>query len=452
VPSPRVLLISLYELGRQPFGVASAAAWLGAAGCGVGCVDLAVETLSDEAVRDADVIAVHLPMHTATRMATALVPRLRVLNPSARLCFFGLYAPMNATLLHSLGAHAVLGGEFEQELVAFVLDPSRGTLTSISLARQQFLVPDRSTLPALDRYARLQNGDVEQVAGYTEATRGCMHRCRHCPVVPVYDGAFRIVQRDVVLADIAQQVDAGAEHITFGDPDFFNGPEHGMRIVRAVHAGFPHVTYDVTIKVEHLLRHRDRLAELRDTGCLFVTTAAETVDDAILERLDKGHTREDFLLAVHLARRVGLRVQPTFVPFTPWTTIAGYVDLLDTVAELDLAGDVAPVQYAIRLLVPAGSRLLELPELRAMVGEFDDHALSYRWEHRDPAVDQLQRDVLRIVGHQQRHGRERGAVFEAVRACALQAHGAQSANGVAHEPRELAHTGAGPHLSEPWFC
>src|ERR1019366_184049 len=138
-------------------------------------------------------------------------------------------------------------------------------------------------------YARVvMPGGERRIAGSTEATRGCKHLCRHCPIVPVYNGAFRIVQRDVVLEDIRQQVAAGAQHISFGDPDFFNGPTHALAIVDALHKEFPNLSYDVTIKIEHLLNHAEHLPLLRDTGCLFVTTAVESVDDAILERLDKG--------------------------------------------------------------------------------------------------------------------------------------------------------------------
>jgi len=121
----------------------------------------------------------------------------------------------------------------------------------VSVARQDFVIPDREGLPSLDRYAylRLPNGD-RRTAGYVEASRGCKHRCRHCPVVHVYNGRFRIVPREIVLADVRQQAAAGARHISFGDPDFFNGPTHAHRIVEAVREEFPELTYDVTIEVE----------------------------------------------------------------------------------------------------------------------------------------------------------------------------------------------------------
>jgi len=297
----------------------------------------------------------------------------------------------------------------------------------ISLARQHFLVPDRGGLPALHRYAHVNLGNGEQrIAGYTEATRGCKHLCRHCPIVPVYGGRFRIVQPDVVLEDIQQQVVAGAQHITFGDPDFFNGPTHALRIVQELHQRFPHLTYDVTIKIEHLVKHARHVPTLRETGCLFVTSAVESVDNHILEIFDKLHTREDFIQVVSLFRDVGLALNPTFVTFTPWTTLQGYVDLLKLFYDLDLVENIAPVQYAIRLLIPAGSRLLELQTTRDIIGEFDEEALSYPWVHADPRVDQLYVDVLATVKESQAHNESRRAIFKkvwklALTAC-LQAH------------------------------
>jgi radical SAM superfamily enzyme YgiQ (UPF0313 family) len=323
----RALLISTYELGRQPFGLASPAAWLKQAGCEVECVDTAKQPLEDASLRSADLVAFHLQMHTATRLAGSLIVRARRVNRGARICAFGLYAPPNEAWLRSLGVDEVLGGEFEGDLAAIARDRvaaaevvRRGT--SDPLPRLRFLVPDRSGLPPLARYARVTMPDGRQrIVGSTEASRGCRHLCRHCPVVPIYQGQFRIVQPDVVLADIAAQVAVGAEHLTFGDPDFFNGPTHAVRIVEALHAAHPGLSYDVTIKVEHLLRHRDRLATLAATGCAFVTSAVESIDDRVLALLDKGHTRADFLDAVELCRGAGLILVPTFVAFHPWLTI-----------------------------------------------------------------------------------------------------------------------------------
>jgi radical SAM superfamily enzyme YgiQ (UPF0313 family) len=458
----KTLLISTYELGRQPFGIASPAAFLRAAGVEVRCLDLAIQRLDAGAVRWADVVCFYLPMHTATRMAVQLTARVKAVNPNAHLCYYGLYAPVNEPLLRSIGAGTVLGGEFEHGLIEMVerlrrdhdgLPISRQESPAISMERIAFRVPDRQGLPELSRYAHVAMPDgTSRVAGYTEATRGCKHRCRHCPIVPVYGGTFRAVPRDVVLADIAQQVAAGAEHVTFGDPDFLNGPGHVRRIVEELHRRWPELTYDATIKVEHLIRHADVLPLLRNTGCILITTAVESIDERILHILDKRHTREDFERAVRLTADAGIAINPTFVAFTPWTTLGVYVELMSAIAGMGLIDNVAPVQLAIRLLIPAGSRLLELEETRTVIGPFDPLALVYPWRNPDARMDHLQESVMSIVQQGVRDRSTRTEIFEHVWNATL----ALAGRADVKLPVRRTADGFGlppvPQLSEPWYC
>ncbi len=450
----RVVLISTYELGHQPFGLTSAAAWLRREGAKVACQDAAVQHLDKDELAEADLIGYYLPMHTATRIAAQFIPAIRALNPRAHVVCFGLYAPMNEAYLRKLGASTILGGEFEEGLAAcyrhLAADQNDAHLQAepiISLARQEFIVPDRHTLPHLSKYAYLirADGQCPRVGGYTEASRGCKHHCRHCPVVPVYGGQFRLVQSDIVIEDIEQQVESGAGHITFGDPDFFNGPGHVVPIVEKVHQLWPHLTYDVTIKIEHLLKYQRWLPLLRDTGCLFVTSAVESIDDRVLEIFDKRHTREDFLKVVALFKDTGLVLQPTFVTLNPWTTLSGYLDLLQTIAQLDLVENVAPIQWGVRLLIPAGSKLLERAEVRSVVGEFDEAALAYRWAHPDPRVDELCETILAIVKEGQDQEQARSEIFDRVWQVACEAAGDERTL-PAYSRRPV------PHLSENWFC
>ncbi len=449
----RVVLLSTYEMGRQPFGVASAAAWLESAGATVSAQDLAVCELDLEPIRAAGMIGVFVPMHTATRLALALLPRLRRAHPDTTIACFGLYAAMNGDSLRAAGADVVIGGEFETALVETYLTTQAGERPAgerFDLARQAFEVPQRAGLPPLDRYARLESPDAApRLTGYTEATRGCKHRCRHCPVVPVYEGRFVVVPPDVVLADVRAQVAVGAEHVTFGDPDFFNGPAHALRVVRALHDEFPALTYDVTIKVEHLRRHLDLLGELRATGCVLVTTAVESFDAGILARYDKGHDASDFAVVLAETRRLGLALNPTFVAFTPWTTRAGYLDFLATVAGHRLVGNVAPIQYGIRLLIPAGSLLLELPEVAAMVEPFDPGALVYPWRHPDPALDALCEEVVGIAGE----AGDRVGAFAAVWRAARRLVDPADPRWPTRPPEDEARAPATvPYLTEPWYC
>ncbi len=432
----QIVLISTYDMGRQPFGLASPAAWLRRAGHTVVCADLAVSAFPELSILEAELVAFHLPMHTATRLAAPLIKRARELNARARLCCYGLYAPMNAAYLSELGVDAILGGEFEADLVRL----AAGIAPTLTLEKLEFVEPDRSGLLSLSRYAKLRVIDGVRTAGYTEASRGCKHLCRHCPVVPVYQGTFRVVQPKVVLADIRQQVAAGASHITFGDPDFWNGPTHAMRILEAMHAEFPTLTFDATIKVEHLRQHRELIQPLHDFGCLFVTSAIESVDDEVLRKLDKGHTRADFIAVAEDFERVGLALAPTFIAFLPWTTRESYAELLQVVRDLDLISNVSSVQLALKLLIPSGSRMLELTEIAALVNGFDSQALTHQWRYADEEMNAFAARIFALVGQQQKLGGSRAETFGMVWKETM------------HEELDLIDRAAIPYLDEPWYC
>ena len=458
----KIVLISTYELGRQPFGLASPAAWLRKRQHSVVCMDLARQALNEPAIKEADLIAIYLPMHTATRLAAQILPALRAHNPGAQFCCFGLYAPMNEAYLRSLGVATILGGEFESGLVHLAerLARSNGSNGNgvdqsaaqeeplISMERLKFEVPDRSGMPALQKYAHLIiPGDGYRIVGSTEASRGCKHLCRHCPIVPVYNGVFRIVPREIVLEDVRRQVAAGAQHISFGDPDFFNGIGHAIPLVEQFHHEFPELTYDVTIKIEHLRKYEEHLPKLKETGCQFVISAVESVNDIFLSALEKGHTRGDFLQVAATFRTLGLTLHPTFVPFSPWTTVDNYLDLLHVLYHEQLTENVAPIQLGIRLLIPAGSRMLQLEEIIRAIGPFDPQSLVFPWRHSDPRVEALSETVQEIAAAADREKVSRAAAFERIWIAA------HRAAGIAPPTLPRTQTAqAVPFLSEPWYC
>jgi radical SAM superfamily enzyme YgiQ (UPF0313 family) len=455
----KIALISTYELGRQPFGLASPAAWLAKAGHEVGCADLSRIGLDEKAIRGAKLIGFHVPMHTAARLTMQILEPLRKMNPAAHFCVFGLYARLNESGFRKAGVESILGAEFEEELTKLAGALATGAMKEESpsagsergtIPRLRFQVPDRTSLPPLQKYAHLVMGNGEhRTTGYTEASRGCKHLCRHCPIVPVYRGAFRVVQRDVVLADIRQQAEAGARHITFGDADFFNGVTHALKIVEAMHAEYPELSYDATIKIEHLKKNKKHLRTLKETGCVLVTSAVESLDDAVLKKLEKGHTRGDFLEVLEDFRKTGLALQPTFVPFTPWTTMESYRELLRTVRDCGLVDSVAPIQLGIRLLIPAGSRLLELREIREICGPFDARALVHPWKHETAGMDRLAEEVQDIVASGERNKESRHEIFRKIWRAAH--HGVGEVNVPLNLP-VLADRATVPYLNEPWYC
>jgi len=487
-----ILLISCYELGHQSFQLASLATMLRQAGYVATPIDTSVETLTDEAIKNARFIAVSVPMHTALRLGEQLALRVRSLNPSAHICFYGLYALLNADHLLQGSIDSAIGGEYEEPLLKLIAALERGetiqipgvsTRESISgpwVQRTAFVVPDRQQLPALDRYARLELNGQTLLAGYTETTRGCKHTCLHCPITPIYHGRFFAVPAEIVLADIRTQVAQGARHITFGDPDFFNGPTHAMRIVRAVHQEFPEVTFDATIKIEHLLKHRRLLPELKECGCAFVVSAVESLNDTVLQHLDKGHTRADVAEAFDLMESVGITLRPSLMPFSPWETLESYIELLDFFEERRLVEHIDPVHFSIRLLIPPGSALLDIqtsnaagprlrfasgglkggldaPGIHAWLGELDPTSYTYRWRHPDPRMDDLQSKVAVVVEEAQRNQADPIEIFFSIKALALAANGQDLGRGVPlwSPSRAIEDYGTGkvlPHLTESWFC
>jgi radical SAM superfamily enzyme YgiQ (UPF0313 family) len=454
-----IVLVSCYELGHQPLALASPLAFLRQQGFAPACLDLSVDPLDEaaaSALARARLVAISVPMHTALRLGVRVASRVRALNPGAHICFYGLYAPLNARYLLSSGADSVRGGEYEVALVelAQALDQAQTpAVAATELRRLPFLVPQRDPLPPLRRYAHLVTQEEERLAGYVEATRGCRHLCRHCPIPAVYAGRFFAVPVEVVLADARQQIAAGARHITFGDPDFLNGPKHALAVARALHHEHPEVTFDATIKVEHILQHRDLFPELARLGCLFVVSAVESLSDAVLTILDKGHRQDDAVLALQIVREAGISLRPTFVPFTPWTTREGYVQLCRFIGEHDLEDEVDPIQLALRLLIPPGSLLLEREELRPFLGELDEAALTYRWRHPDPEMDRLQEQVSDLVEQASRRKEDPALTFRNIHELAVAASGDDRPCGpAAIKDGGRRRRSVAPRLSEPWFC
>lgn len=444
-----LLLISTYEMGHQPVHLASPAAAMRAAGHEVTCLDLSVQAWDAAAIEAADAVAFSVPMHTAMRLAMRAAERVRRARPDVPVCFYGLYAPVSRDTTVGLLADHVFAGEYEPALVAWANGAGDQPVVQLGRGRGSFQTPARELLPPLERYARLAIDGEERLVGSVEATHGCKHVCRHCPVPTVYGGAFRVVPEQVVAADIDALVSAGARHISFGDPDFLNGPTHALRVVRRLHERHPDVTFDCTVKVEHVLDHPDIWAEMAAAGCLFVVCAMELCNDRLLALLDKGHTAADAGTAVHLLRRHGIEVRPSWLPFTPWTTAKDVADILDFVIGHDLIGNVDPVQYTIRLLLPEGSLLLDRPELAPHLGPYDPDRLTYTWTPADPSMDVLQAELAAIAEAGTARKEPAGATFLEINAAVRRTAGQPVLTG-AQIP--AGSTEARPRLTEPWFC
>lgn len=459
--SGSILLLSCYELGHQPLGIAWPLAFLRRAGFQPVALDLAVEKLNPEKVSQAKLVCISVPMHTALRLGVRVAERVRGISSGCHICFFGLYANLNSDYLLSTVANSVIGGEIEEALVELAksLESDKpiqvggvslnGQLQGPLLKKLDFPLPERGSLPTLKNYAHLAIKGERRLAGEVEASRGCKHLCLHCPIPPVYGGRFFVVPKEVVLEDIRGLVSSGARHITFGDPDFLNGPGHSLAIVRTMHEEFPAISFDFTTKIEHILKHRQIFPELARLGCLFIISAVESLSDRVLSNLHKGHTRQDVFEALDILREAGIAPRPSWVAFTPWTTLEDYLDMLDTVDKQGLVDHVDPVQFSIRLLVPPGSSLLKGSDIMKYVHELDESHFYYSWFHPDPRMDTLHKEISLRVEDASSRQEDTFATFEAVRSLALGSLGRQESPKVLRGQR---HGEQPPRLTESWFC
>ena len=429
----RVLLVSTYELGHQPLHLASPAARLLAEGHEVRCLDLAVEHWDDERFAWAEKVSFSVPMHTAMRLAVPAVDRLRTDHPELAVAFYGLYAGIGD---QTLPIRRIVG-EYEDELSRWVGGDVDGNQIRIDLGKKSFLKPARHLLPPLDRYAKLEIDGEQRLAGYVEASHGCRHRCRHCPIPAVYDGRYRVTGLGTVLADVGQLVALGAKHITFGDPDFLNAPRYAVDVLREVSLAFPGLTFDLTVKVEHVIAHSEVWDEVAALGVIFVVSAFETTNDRVLGLLDKGHTASDMATAVKILHAAGITVRPSWLPFTPWTEAGDLADIMQFLADHNLLGSIDPVQMSIRLLLPEGSLLLDLPETHSAIKDYDHRSLSYRWKGA-PLLDQLQAKLAAIA---ERSAATPWVVLEEMWGLVL-----------GDEPMPPQPSHPAPRLTEAWFC
>ena len=418
--------------------LASPAAALRDAGHEVRTVDLAVDELTDDDVTWAHRVAISVPMHTATRLADEVAAAIAGARPDLPVALYGLYAGVG-----SVDVDARFEGEYEPGLLQWASGELNGSHRH--LGRSELGVPDRAGLPDLGWYARLEYRGSTVLAGAVEASHGCRHRCRHCPIPAVYDGRIRVVPRDDVLTDIDNLVAAGARHITFGDADFLNAPAHSLTVLERAHYAHPDVTFDATIKVEHIIGHADLWPRLAELGLLFVVSAFESVDDATLEILDKGHTVADMTGAVEITSEAGIHIRPTWLPFLPWTTpddVAGVFEFIDT---HDLNGSTDPVQMSIKLLVPKGSLLVDHPAMTPHLDRYDTSALTWRWDFADPETAVLHKELETIAANASDCGQEATATLDEMRKAVSRVSG-----------RELLASSrsvlVAPRLTESWFC
>lgn len=408
-------VVSTFEGGYQPLTAISAVTSLAQAGHSAELVDTYVEGDDVSRFSKSQAVAISVPLFDSLRAGIDLAGRIRSVNPTAPIIFFGQYATINAERLSKLNGDFTVVGEWEKALAALIthLDQpsahpipasvvdyaSSGKLRpSPDMPRDHFRLPYRNLAPALHKYPQPQIDRLlggPHIVGGLEATRGCHHRCTYCSVFAAYDGKVLVIGDDIVIEDATNLVAMGMTHLSFTDAEFFNTKRNGIRILRELHRRFPKLTYDFTTRVDHIIEHQDILSELSSLGVRFITSALEFPKQSVLDHVAKEVSLEMIDEAIALLRTSGIRLNPTFIMFNPWIDLEDIIQFEDFVSRNALEEVIDPIQFETRLHLYKGSPLLRNPTIQALA--LTEHEFHYEWAHPDPRVDELYRATVTPV-------------------------------------------------------
>jgi len=427
----KILLLSFYDLGKQPKIISELYKKLDNGSNQIDVVDYSIEE-KNLTLDNYDVLGIYASMHTASVLAEQYLRDRKLPN---KLFVFGLYANVFSEMFSNFQSIHSFDSDELESLLEVQLNPNYSFKHS---------VPDRTILPSITDYSHIVDGSNNLIAGSVETTYGCKHECTHCPVPIEFKGMFKTFGTEKIITDVTNQVEEGAKHISFNDPDFFNGPKHALKILQLLNEKHPSITYDSTIKVEHILKYPDYFQELKNLNMLFVISAFETTNDHVLNILQKNHSFNDLNKAVELSLENKIDIRPTWMPFSPWTEQNDLISIIKLIENYKLRETVDPIQLTIKLLVPKNSLILKRPEMKEYLLDYDPSSFSYAWKYKFPNIDNIQNELFTYV---LQHESENEYTQYLGLVDILESHTNETLlNSEKYSQRIV------PKLSETWFC
>lgn len=206
-------------------------------------------------------------------------------------------------------------------------------------ARERCLDLDSFPFPAWDifplsAYQAHYSTDGSIIELPVNTGRGCAGRCKFCARV----SGRRVRRRSAesILAEIRDDVERhGARAIVFMDESF----AHDQRLVRDVCRGLidqglhRRIYWLCQTRVDSVDRETLRL--MAESGCRHVSFGVESGDDAILQSVNKGVSKDRIRQAVREAREAGISVDNFFILGLPGETPASIKKTIRFAIELD---------------------------------------------------------------------------------------------------------------------
>ena len=380
----KILLTSFYDLGKQPKIIAEIVDRYNSSEIDFDFFDFSVEDQNID-LENYDVLGIYAPMHTATILSIEYIKDKKLPN---KMFTFGLYG----SVLEDFNSSIRYIKDIESDELALFLEINDDHQFSLKNN-----IPNRQIFPDISNYAHLVDGSNNLIAGSVETTYGCKHSCTHCPVPISFNGSFKTYSLEKIVSDVENQVKQGAKHISFNDPDFFNGPIHALKILESLNEKFPSITYDSTIKVEHIIKYKKYFKELSSLNMVFVISAFETTNDLVLSILEKNHTSHDLNNSIEISQDFGIDIRPTWMPFSPWTELKDLSNIVKLIEKYELRETVDPIQLTIKLLIPKHSLIIKKPEINKYLGNYEKNSLSFKWKYENNDVEKLQSSLFDFI-------------------------------------------------------
>jgi anaerobic magnesium-protoporphyrin IX monomethyl ester cyclase len=160
---------------------------------------------------------------------------------------------------------------------------------------------------------------------------GCPFTCSFCAVVPIYNARWKGKSAELIYKDIKYLKDNfGCDAIEFHDNNFFVSEKRTVAFAKLIEK--ENMIWWGEGRIDTISKYSDEsLALMRRSGCKMIFFGAETGNDEILKKMDKGGTQSSEQIKAFAARMARFDIIPeySFVLGTPGDTPQKVMEQID---------------------------------------------------------------------------------------------------------------------------
>jgi anaerobic magnesium-protoporphyrin IX monomethyl ester cyclase len=182
-------------------------------------------------------------------------------------------------------------------------------------------LPDQDKLPQLPYNKLNQFYPLQRYLGKTflgtrtaayHSSMGCPFTCSFCAVVPIYNARWKGKSAQLIFQDIKYLIDThGADSVEFHDNNFFVSEKRTVEFSKLIRSA--HISWWGEGRIDTIDKYSDEsLAQMREAGCRMIFFGAETSNDELLKKMDKGGTQTTAQMKKFAARMRKFGIIPEY--------------------------------------------------------------------------------------------------------------------------------------------